>query len=301
MAKPSHGWTGRKQAEAEAYGLPYDPDHAALARRLRERLRSGDGFTVVRGTPARTMTTAQAQELAVSMIRPLGDPLPQGEGAERTTGWLVRDERVSQYTDDRRFHEVAYTSKSRGDLHLHNDMAVTPFGAEPAYLALLAHRVARRGGESVLADGAMVHHTLGEEYPRELGLLRTPFAFDRRHVTPAGESPVVWGPAFAEHGGHLRVRCNVRRMRSAYDLLGQPLPPDRRAAIDALEEVLSRSALSITVALEEGDCLVLNDQRILHGRTAYEDHEPLGRRRCLIRVMAAESPTRQRVPDDSSA
>ncbi|MFD9405846.1 TauD/TfdA family dioxygenase [Streptomyces sp. NPDC059989] len=260
---------------------------------------AGGGFAVVTGAPVAAMTTARVQEPAVSMVRPLGDPLPQGEGPERTTAWLVRDEGASPYTDARRFHEAAYTSKSRGDLHLHNDAAVTPFGVEPDWLALLVRRAARRGGASVLADGALVRRVLGEEYPRELSLLHTPFAFDRRHVTPPGESPVVWGPAFAERDGRIRVRCNVRRMRSAYDLLGTHLPADRRAAIDALEEVLSRPGLSRTLAPAEGDCLVLDDRRILHGRTAYEDHAPLERRRCLIRVMAAERPGR--AADASSA
>ncbi|WP_405533421.1 TauD/TfdA family dioxygenase [Streptomyces avidinii] len=116
--------------------------------------------------------------------------------------------------------------------------------------------------------------------------MHTPFAFDRRHVTPPGRSPVVWGAPFAHRDGHLRARCNTVRMRGAYHLLDRPLPADRGAAIDALDEVLHRPELALTLELAEGGCLVVDDRRILHGRTTYQDHDDPGRRRCLVRVMA---------------
>ncbi|MFJ8310267.1 MULTISPECIES: TauD/TfdA family dioxygenase [unclassified Streptomyces] len=290
MAGTEHGWDQQSFTGTESCTIDYDRDHRALARRLCERLDHGDGFAVVTGVPVRSMTTTQAQELAAALCRPLGGLLRQGRGSDTAITWLVRDEGVSAYTDGRRFTEGAYTSKSRGDLHLHNDTAVTPFGAEPDYIALLAHRAARRGGDSLLADAVTVHRVLARDYPRELALLHTPFAFDRRHVTPPGRQPVVWGPPFDAAAGRIRVRCNVRRMRSAYDLLGEPLPPERSAAIDALDEVLTCPGIAISIPLAEGDCLLVDDRRILHGRTTYEDHEDPSRRRCLVRVMVQKHP-----------
>ncbi len=260
---------------------------------------------MVTGTPAGTMSTQAAQEFATSMLRHLGEPLPQGRGPDTALGWLVRDEGVSAYTDDRRFHEDAYTSKSRGYLHLHNDRAVQPFGQQPDCVALLMHRKAVQGGASVLVDGWAVHRVLRESYPHALGLLNTPYPVDRRHVTPQGESPVVRAPVFEQADGRVQVRCNLKRIETAAELTGEPMPPDQRAAVETLRQVLARPELKVTIPLEEGDCLVIDDRRVLHGRTSYEDHADADRRRCLIRVMLRCVPcnrrsSRRRFPFGSS-
>lgn len=280
-----HGWTRRTLASSADFRLPYDPDHPALARRLRDALLDGPGFAVVTGTPVTAMTIQDVQRFSVTMLRHLGEPLPQGRGADTAVAWLVRDEGASAFTDDRRFHETAYTSKSRGYLHVHTDHAVRPFGQEPDYIALLAHRRARQGGDSVLVDGLTVHQILRERFSHAYKVLRTPFPFDRRHVTPPGQDPVVWAPVFEEDDGRLRVRCNVRRMETAEELTGTALPSAQLAALDALKQVLSRTDLSLVIPLEQGDCLVVNDRRVLHGRTSYEDHSAPDRRRCLVRLM----------------
>ncbi|MCX5199201.1 TauD/TfdA family dioxygenase [Streptomyces sp. NBC_00249] len=287
MADLVHGWDKRSVSDPALYVLRYDADHDALARRVRTQLTTGPGFAVVTGVPVHALPTEQVRDTALAMMRPLGRPLPQGTGSDEALAWLVRDEGVSAHTDERRFSESAYTSKSRGYLHLHNDAAVSPFGHEPDYVSLLVHRTARTGGATVLVDALTVHRVLAHDHPHHLALLHTPFAFDRRHVAPPGRPPVVWGPPFAHRDGHLRARCNTVRMRGAYDLLDEPLPADRGAAIDALEAVLHRPELALTLELAEGDCLIVDDHRILHGRTAYEDPEDdPARRRCLVRVMA---------------
>ncbi|WP_169314166.1 TauD/TfdA family dioxygenase [Streptomyces piniterrae] len=285
-----NGWTPQTFASDTTFRLPYSPDHALLARRLRTEVLDGRGFAVVTGTPAGTMSTRAAQEFATSMLGHLGEPLVQGRGPDTSLGWLVRDEGVSSYTDDRRFHENAYTSKSRGYLHLHNDRAVQPFGQEPDCVALLTHRKAMRGGASVLVDGWTVHRILRESSPHALDLLSTPYPVDRRHVTPQGESPVVWAPVFEQADGRVQVRCNLKRIETAGELTGEPIPPHQRAALETLRQVLARPELKLTIPLEEGDCLVIDDRRVLHGRTSYEDHSDAARRRCLVRVMLRCAP-----------
>ncbi|WP_175408536.1 TauD/TfdA family dioxygenase [Streptomyces sp. TRM64462] len=288
-----NGWTRQTFSSPAAFRLPYSPDHALLARRLRAEVLDGHGFAVVTGTPAGAMSTQAAQHFAVSMLRHLGEPLPQGRGPEDITlGWLVRDEGVSAYTDDRRFRENSYTSKSRGYLHLHNDRAVRPFGQEPDCIALLTHRKALRGGASVLVDGWTVHRILRESSPHALDLLTTPYPVDRRHVTPRGESPVVRAPVFAHTDGRVELRCNLKRIDTAAELTGEPLPADRCAALETLRQVLDRPELKVTIPLEEGDCLVIDDRRVLHGRRSYQDHSDTARRRCLVRVMLRCPPAR---------
>ncbi|GAA1186078.1 hypothetical protein F4556_007185 [Kitasatospora gansuensis] len=286
----SSGWTRASFASPRDWQLPYTEDHDALAARTLERLADGPGFAVVTGAPVAAMTTDEVRSFSESMLGHLGRPLPQGRGRETALAWLVRDEGASAHTDERRFHEVAYTSKSRGSLHLHNDQAVQPFGHAPDYLALLTHRKARIGGESLLLDAWTAYRVLRREFPRELDRLRRPFAIDRRHVTPDGQNPVVRSPVFEPSEDGLRVRCNVKRIETAYPLTGRTPPPADLAALDALRRVLGRTDLRLTLALEEGDCLVVDDRRILHGRTGYQDHDEPDRRRCLVRVMLGRHP-----------
>ncbi|UJB44559.1 TauD/TfdA family dioxygenase [Streptomyces sp. A1-5] len=279
-------WTRHTFASPTAFRLPYSPDHALLAHRLRAEVLDGRGFAVVTGTPAGTMSTHTAQEFATSMLRHLGEPLPQGRGPQDTAlAWLVRDEGASAHTDDRRFHENAYTSKSRGYLHLHNDRAVKPFGQDPDCIALLTHRKALRGGASVLMDGWTVHRILRKSAPHALDMLSTPWPVDRRHVTPRGENPMVRASVFEQADGRLQVRCNLKRIETAAELTGEPIPAERCAALETLRQVLARPELKVTIPLEEGDCLVIDDRRVLHGRTPYEDHPDTAHRRCLVRVM----------------
>ncbi|MFI9202815.1 TauD/TfdA family dioxygenase [Streptomyces sp. NPDC053048] len=83
----------------------------------------------------------------------------------------------------------------------------------------------------------------------------------------------------------IRVRCNARRNETAAELTGEALPPQRRGGLEALKQVLGRSDLRFVLPLEEGDCLVINGRRVLHGRTGYDGYADIDRRRCLVRLM----------------
>ncbi|MCX4808619.1 TauD/TfdA family dioxygenase [Streptomyces sp. NBC_01214] len=284
------GWTRESLRDRRTFRIPYTHDHAALAVRLRRALEHGPGFAVVTGTPVAALAVRDAQAFAVAMLGPLGTALVQGRGGDRERAWLVRDEGVSAHTGEGRFHENAYTSKSRGYLHLHNDRAVQPFGQDPDLLALFTHRRALRGGASLLLDGRTLHQLLAAEHPRALSELSTPYPVDRRHVTPLGEPEVIQVPVFDTVGGRMVVRCNTKRIETAAALTGQPLPEGKQAALDTLKRVLARPSLRIRILLDDGDCLLTDDRRILHGRTAYEDDPAPDRRRCLIRLMLHRHP-----------
>ncbi|MEU2392322.1 TauD/TfdA family dioxygenase [Streptomyces sp. NPDC007369] len=286
MNRHTHeAWTARTLGRG-AYELRYTRDHRRLTDAVRARL-AGPGLALIRGTPAGSLPTRHAQDFTTALLAPLGHVLPQGRDTDTATGWLVRDEGASRHTDDRRFRETAYTSKSRGPLHLHNDQAVEPFGHTPRLIALAVHRAAARGGATLLADGHTVHRILGTEHPAELDVLARPFPFDRRHVTPAGRPAVVHAPVVEAAAGRIRLRVNLTRIETAAELTRRPLSPPQRRAVDVLRAVLARPGLVLALPLSQGDCLVLDDRRVLHGRTAYADHPDPGRRRCLIRVMLA--------------
>ena len=94
-----------------------------------------------------------------------------------------------------------------------------------------------------------------------------------------------WGPVFRPVERGLRVRWNRQRIEMAQTLTGTRLTPTDVAALDAFDEVVARPGLAVHHQLDTGECLVVDDHRVLHGRSAFVDHDEPDRRRCLVRVL----------------
>jgi hypothetical protein len=283
------GWKRDSFDSPDAWQIPYDDDYSRLTDRVMARLDDNLGFVVIKDVPTDRMSLDGVQDLALRMLAGLGRPVRQGPVRRSRLTWLVRHEGLSRFTPDGRFQEGIHTSKTRDGLELHNDSATRPYGTDFDFFALLAYRSAKSGGESLLVNARTVYSVLRREFPGELARLRQPFAFERRHVTNHGQNPISWDPVFTEAGKRLRVRCNRQRIEMACELTDAPLRSEERAALDALDNILARPELRITFTLQEGECLVVDDHDVLHGRTSFIDHQAQDQRRCLIRVLMTRS------------
>ncbi|HEX4251005.1 MAG TPA: TauD/TfdA family dioxygenase [Pseudonocardia sp.] len=125
------------------------------------------------------------------------------------------------------------------------------------------------GGDSGLVDGFTAAALLRDEAPDAFDvLIRTPVPFqfaDSTTVLRADRPMIDVDPA-----GRIReVRFNNRSMRPV------TLPPDQLAdfysAYRRFAEVITRPELQLEFRLEPGDCLVFDNVRLLHARTAYSD------------------------------
>ena len=284
------GWVRQTFRSPGDWQISYDPDHRVLSRRILDRLDDGPGFAVITQTPVANMTTDEAQRFAPEFLAAVGQPLLQGLGDEATLGWLVRDEgmRRFQATASKgapEYQTGVFTSKTPDALEVHNDAAMKPYGNDVDLVGLLAHRTAKAGGESILISTHTAYAVLRQEYPRELDRLCRPFAFERGHILPPGEDRVLWEPVFKLGDGRLQVRCNRQRIEMAPAVTGISLGEEDTAALDALDAVLARPELQLSLLLAEGDCLVTDEHAVLHGRSAFVDHPEPDRRRCLVRVQ----------------
>ncbi|MGI5336598.1 TauD/TfdA family dioxygenase [Streptomyces sp. CA-181903] len=148
----------------------------------------------------------------------------------------------------------------------------------PRLLGLLCVRPAAHGGETLLASGHTVHNRLLAESPWALSRLYQEFhfgrgtGFDRRR------------PVFRRHGTDLRVHYNRRGIERAHEEAGAPLTPGDRAALDAVDRILSDPRTALRFPLRRGDLLWLDNAVVLHGRTAFTDSPNPHARRCLARV-----------------
>jgi len=123
-------------------------------------------------------------------------------------------------------------------------------GAPPAVQIMICRRAAHQGGETRLVDGAALLARLARENPAlHQNLLR----ITRTHRFYFGD---VLGPTVAMKRGHMVWTHS-------------PLPPTD-AIGHALAAELERAPI-IRLAIRDGETLIVDNHRMLHGREAFAD------------------------------
>jgi hypothetical protein len=281
------GWWASDLACLSSSRMPYVADRSSLTTALVQRLDDGPGFAIVTGVPLDGLSLEEACDLAPQLLSELGEPFLQGPRESARVGWLIRNERSSRSQPAASDRDGVSTSTAGDHLAIHNEGAMRPYGYEIGLFALLCVESAPEGGETILVSGRTVIDVLRRDHPAHLDRLRRPFAFGRAQLTRPGQAPVSWGPVFEEVGGRVRVRYSRQRIEMAPSLSGIPLTCGDVAALDALDEILCRPELQFRHRLSPGEFLVVDNHRVLHGRSGFTDDCRAGRQRCLVRVLLA--------------
>ncbi|MAM59135.1 MAG: gamma-butyrobetaine,2-oxoglutarate dioxygenase [Salinicola sp.] len=171
----------------------------------------------------------------------------------------------------------------------------------PGYIWLHCLSNADSGGDSTLTDGFMAAERLRRDAPDAFDCLtRTPSRFryvdDDAHLE--SEGPLIELDA---RGEVVRVRYNNRTERIP------PLPPEQLeryyAARRAFFALITAPELTLTPKLAPGEMLIMDNYRLLHGRTAfrldrgirhlrqgYVDRDTTASRRLTLRRRTGVSP-----------
>lgn len=122
------------------------------------------------------------------------------------------------------------------------------------------------GGDSGLVDGFRAAALLRAEHPADFAVLtRTPvpFVFRDRHTSLRADRPLIEVDAL----GRIReVRFNNRSIGT----LRSAEPGAFYAAYRRFAEITLRPELQLEFRLGPGDCLIFDNTRLLHARTAFE-------------------------------
>lgn len=250
--------------------------YLADARRDLER---GRGFVVLDRLPVDRVTEREAVALYWMIGQLLGEPF-----AQNVQGTLLYDVRDSgqDVSQGARFSVTNYESS----FHTDNSFGETVLD----YVGLLCLKTARSGGVSQVVSGLDVVETLRREDPAALEALSRPFHVDRRGGFREGEAPTVSRPVIDLGGPEPLFRYLRYWIEAGHEKVGEPLTDFQRGALDRLDEVLNRPALRAEFSLEPGQVYFINNRRILHNRTAFEDHSEPERRRHLVRLWLETSP-----------
>lgn len=249
------------------------PACRAMMRRIKEQLDDGIGFAVIDRLPVEEI----GPDAAVALHWLLGSMVATG---------------VAQKWDDTMKYDVRDTgrkptpgngvrssvSNCRQEYHTDNS-----YNLPPDYVALLCLQKAAKGGISGLVSFQSAHNRLLEERPLLLERLYGRFCFDRQaeHAADDPETVSRW-PVFAYEGERLRTRYAVSLIRGGHQIAGEPLDAVGDEAIAALDAIIEAPEMTRQFAFEPGQIQIVDNRRIGHRRTGFEDAP--GQRRHLVRM-----------------
>ncbi len=174
-------------------------------------------------------------------------------------------------------------SKTNNHQGFHTDNA---FNLPPDYVALCCLQTARAGGVSGLISLQTVYDRLCAEEPPEIAArLFEPFWFDRQHEHGPEEPPLVQKPAFRKRmDGGVDAAFSPRLVRQGAEVRGEPLDARAAQALAALARITEDTELAHSFVFAPGQIQIVNNKRLGHRRTGFDDWPDPARRRHLVRL-----------------
>lgn len=253
-------------------------------QRLREELRAGRGFVLIRGISRDRYSDDDLARIYCGLGAHLGVIIPQSANGELLG-------HVLDVTDVVKGPVRGY--RAAGPMNMHSD------GHD--VVALLCLREAKIGGASRIASAVAVHDHIVQTRPDLAALLYEgmPVARgqldaekgDGRLVTPDNVS------IFTKAGGEFSACIHVAQIRDAAKMGKFTLTDQQNEALDLLCELTSSPEFYLDMNIAPGDIQFLNNRLVVHGRAHYEDHPEMQRRRHLMRLWL-NIPTWKRRPSN---
>lgn len=240
-----------------------------LMASLPDRLRDGCGFLMLRGLPRDRYSDDDMARIYFGLGSYIGTTMTQSYLGD-LLGHVVN---VSDYEPKSRGYR-----KGGGQL-MHTDSC--------DIIGLMCLRTAISGGASRISSALTVHNDLLENHPESLDILRKGLYLKRteedgrRATRTFSPAPV---PFFTEANGEVTCYLPTGYARLA-EKSGQCT--FTKADSDALyhaRQAAASPANYLDMGFKEGDIQFLNNRMMVHGRTDYEDHEELSKRRHLLRM-----------------
>jgi len=176
-----------------------------------------------------------------------------------------------------RYHE----SNAFGGVHTDGPQ----LGKPPDLLLTACFRRARYGGDSLLASAVTIHNRLLQQRRDILAVLHDNFHFDKRGFGNLHD-PTLKRPVFICSRSRFSFRYLYEYILDGHAKAKVPLSKLQRDAIDILQDMLEQDDILLKIRLNPGDLLIINNLRVCHGRTSFQDDSAQKAVRHLIRVWA---------------
>jgi alpha-ketoglutarate-dependent taurine dioxygenase len=165
----------------------------------------------------------------------------------------------------------------------------SPLLAHPhAYLGLLCVRPSPAGdGRTVLVSAADVAAEIAD-HGHLLALQDPCYPFAVPRASENDEPSITTRPILTTSGGDATVRYCPVRVTAGVEQAGHALDDEHVDALRAFERALETQHLPTTFLLRAGELLLLDNRRLLHGRTDVGP-QGVGRHLMRVKVHASES------------
>ena len=243
------------------------PGLAPRLAALRDELRDGLGFALMRGFPVEGYTADDIDLLYWGLCMHIGTGLSQnGEGGliHYVTDGAKRPRQGSR--------GVGLPKESK----LHVDLMDV--------VTLLCVQQAPDDPPSWLASSVTIHNELLARAPEALQRLYRGFEWDRMGEHGRGESATsgYLVPFFSQRDGQVSCRYNRNWIRSAYARKGEEMSVEDAAILDLVDEIAYENRFEFS--FHAGDVQFCNNYTVLHGRAAHELVEAEDKKRMLLRI-----------------
>ena len=233
----------------------------------------GIGFFVIDGECFSDFSREETTEIYSKICKTLGTLYVQNIKNESFVA--IKDEGKSMMSGGR-YHQT----KEGGSFHTDSPQ----WEKVPDFIGLCCINPAKKGGESKFVSAYSIHNEMLKEHKHFLEMLYEQFHFDKRGEYESGESPTVFEPIFTYNGNQLKLRYLRDYINDGHKIQDMPLSKEQNEALDCLDKIIHDENLAVSYELKRYDMIFLNNGRVMHGRTSFEDFEDVEKKRLMIRT-----------------
>ena len=233
----------------------------------------GIGFFVIDGECFSDFSREETTEIYSKICKTLGTLYVQNIKNESFVA--IKDEGKSMMSGGR-YHQT----KEGGSFHTDSPQ----WEKVPDFIGMCCINPAKKGGESKFVSAYSIHNEMLKEHKHFLEMLYEQFHFDKRGEYESGESPTVFEPIFTYNSNQLKLRYLRDYINDGQKIQDKPLSKEQNEALDIFDKIIHDENLVVSYKLRQNEMVFFNNNRVMHGRTSFEDFEDVEKKRLMIRT-----------------
>ena len=233
----------------------------------------GIGFFIIDGKCFTDFSKEELIEIYQNVCRILGTLYVQNDKNQKLV--QVQDSGKSMKSGGR-YHQT----KEGGSYHTDSPQ----WEKVPDFIGMCCINPAKKGGESKFVSVYSIHNKMLKEHKQFLEMLYQQFHFDKRGEFESKESPTVFEPIFTYNNNQLKCRYLRDYINDGQMIQNTPLSKEQNEALDIFDKIIHDENLVMSYKLRQNEMVFFNNNRIMHGRTSFEDFEGIENKRLMIRT-----------------
>ena len=233
----------------------------------------GIGFFIIDGKCFTDFSKEELIEIYQNVCKILGTLYVQNDKNQKLV--QVQDSGKSMKSGGR-YHQT----KEGGSYHTDSPQ----WEKVPDFIGMCCINPAKKGGESKFVSAYSIHNKMLKEHKQFLEMLYQQFHFDKRGEFESKESPTVFEPIFTYNNNQLKCRYLRDYINDGQMIQNTPLSKEQNEALDIFDKIIHDENLVVSYKLRQNEMVFFNNNRVMHGRTSFEDFEGIENKRLMIRT-----------------